>query len=350
VHVALVDPAAFTPPYDHRLAAALAAEGVDVELLTSRFRFGAEPEVDGFRRTHFFYPYSSRLRTRSPLRLPLRAAEHLVALRRLRGVSADVVHHQWVAAPELDVRLLPLGAPAVLTAHDILPRRTARKLDLWKRVYARFDAVVVHSEHGAGRLMAELGVDPERIRIIPHPVFPGRVRAEDDGRTVVALGNIRPYKQLGHSIKAAERAGARMVVAGDAAMDVSEWQARPGIEWHLGYLDDGALDNVLAASTVALFPYTQELDQSGALLRALGSGVPVVAYDVGGIAEPVRRFGAGTVVPPDDLDALAEATRNLLDDPDALVAAQAGALHAARELTWEASARAHVDLYRSLLG
>jgi glycosyltransferase involved in cell wall biosynthesis len=76
--------------------------------------------------------------------------------------------------------------------------------------------------------------------------------------------------------------------------------------------------------------------------------VPAVAYDVGGIAEPVRRFGAGRVVPAGDVEALAAATRELLDDPAALESARAGARRAREELTWDRAAAAHLDLYREL--
>jgi len=71
----------------------------------------------------------------------------------------------------------------------------------------------------------------------------------------------------------------------------------------------------------------------------------VVAYDVGGVAEPVRRFGAGRVVPAGDVEALAEAIAELLADPSE---ARAGAERARAELTWDASARAHLDLYREI--
>ena len=95
-------------------------------------------------------------------------------------------------------------------------------------------------------------------------------------------------------------------------------------------------------------PYRAELDQSGALLRALGAGVPAVVYDVGGLGEPVASFGAGRVVPPDDVAGLADAVRELLDDRVALDEARAGALRAREELSWDASARAHLELYREL--
>ena len=50
VRVQLVDPPAYTPPYDHSLAAALARAGADVELLTSRWPYGAAPAQGGYAR------------------------------------------------------------------------------------------------------------------------------------------------------------------------------------------------------------------------------------------------------------------------------------------------------------
>ena len=333
MRVVLADPPAFTPPYDHALAVALADAGADVQLVTSRFRYGNLPAPAGYARRELFYPLSSRLFRRSRLRLPLKALEHPLGLARLAATPADVVHVQWLALPELDVRLLRHRAPLVLTAHDLLPRRTASKQGLWRRLFARFERVVVHSERGRETLAA-FGVPDEQLRVIPHPVWPGVPERRDDDRTVLALGLIRPYKQLEHAREAVARVpGAVLRVAGDAN----------------AYLPESEIDRALAESTVAVFPYRAELDQSGALLRALGAGVPAVVYDVGGLAEPVREFGAGRVVAPDDVDALAAALRELLEDADALAEARAGALLARDSLTWKAAARAHLDLYRELL-
>jgi glycosyltransferase involved in cell wall biosynthesis len=333
MRVAVADPPAFTPPYDHALAAALARAGADVELVTSRFRFGDVPEPEGYKRRELFYPVSSRLFQRSRLRLPLKAVEHPLGLARLARVRADVVHLQWLAAPELDVRLLRHESPLVFTAHDLLPRRTASKQALWRRLFARFERVVVHS--GTGRdALADFGVAEEKLRVIPHPVFPGPIDRRDDGATVLALGLVRPYKQLEHAQEAVSRVdGAQLRVAGDAGV----------------FLPETEIDRALAESTVAVFPYRAELDQSGALLRALGAGVPAIVYDVGGLAEPVRAYGAGRVVAPDDVDGLAGAIRELLEDGEALATARAGALHAREELTWDAAAAAHLEVYRELV-
>jgi glycosyltransferase involved in cell wall biosynthesis len=349
VRVLRADPPAFTPAYDHELAAALARAGAEVDLVTSRFRFGEAPRPDGYARIELFYPLSSRLFRRSRLRLPLKAVEHPLGLARLARRRADVVHIQWLGAPELDDRLLRLQAPAVFTAHDILPRRTAAKRDLWRRLLQRFERVVVHSGRGREALTA-LGLDEGRLRVIPHPVHPIDIRRDDDGRTLLALGIIRPYKGLADAIAAARKIGARLVVAGEPLEPMDRYRAAGGdlVDWRLGYLSEYEFDRALGDATLAVFPYRPELDQSGALMRALGAGVPAVVYDVGGLPEPVRQFDAGKVVPAGDVDALAEAARELLDDPAALERARVGALRAREELTWDAAAAAHLELYREV--
>jgi glycosyltransferase involved in cell wall biosynthesis len=351
VRVLLADPPAFTPPYDHELAAALARAGAEVDLITSPFRYGEAPEPDGYRRRELFYPVTSRVFDRSRLRIPFKAAEHPLGLARLHRIDADVLHVQWLPAPELDARLFRPHLPSVFTAHDLLPRRTAHKTALWQRIFARFDRIVVHSENGRATL-ASLGVTEEKLRVIPHPVFPSDPTRADDGRTVLAFGMIRPYKGLGDAIDAVRRAGhARLLVAGEPLEPLEPYRAAAGgvdAEWRLGYFARDEATRIFGEATVAIFPYRPELDQSGALLQALGAGVPAIAYDVGGIAEPIRRYSAGRVVPAGDVAALALAVRELLSDADQLEQARAGARQARAELTWDAAAAAHLAVYKEI--
>ena len=205
--------------------------------------------------------------------------------------------------------------------------------------------------HELAAALARRGVDARRVRVIAHPVFARDVARADDGRTLLFFGVIRAYRGLPDAL-AVTRAlrDVRLVVAGDPVMPLNGLRETGGsaVEWRLGYLDEDEVDDVHAKATVALFPYRPEIDQSGSLLRALGAGVPAVVYDVGGLAEPVRAYGAGRVVPPGDVEAMTRAARELLDDPAALERAREGARRAREELTWDASAAAHLELYRQL--
>jgi glycosyltransferase involved in cell wall biosynthesis len=350
VRVVLADPPAYTPPYDRCLAAALAAAGAEVELVTSRFRFGSLPASDGYAARQWFYPLSARMGS-SRLRLAVKVLEHPFGMVRLATMRPDVMHVQWFAIPEVDRLLFRSRAPVVFTAHDIIPRRTAARTGLWRALFDRFARVVVHSERGRDSL-ARFGVPQERLRVIPHPAFRSEVVRADDGRTALVFGLIRPYKGTEDAVDAVLRTeGARLLVAGDPRVPLEGLMETAGgrAEWRLGFLPDAELQRALSEATVALFPYRAEIDVSGALLRALGAGVPAIVYDVGGLGEVVGRFGAGAVVEPGDVGGMALALQSLLDDPDLLAAARRGAEAAREELTWDRSAAAHLELYRELV-
>jgi len=353
VRIVFADAAGFTPSYDHELAAALARAGHEVELVTSHFRFAESSyPADGYARSEAFYPFSSKIFRRSKLRIPVKAIEHPFGMARLLAKPRDVLHVQWFAAPPMDDVLFRARGPKVFTAHDLLPRRSVRKTKMWRRLFSRFDRIVVHSQRGF-RTLADFGVPEETLRVIPMPLFPSDVERRDDGRTLLCLGLIRPYKGLGDAIEAAKRVeGSRLLVAGEALEPLEPYRAAAGeleVEWRTEYQTEPQIDDALSAATLSLFPYRPEIDMSAALLRSLGAGVPAVVYDIGGLAEPVRRFGAGRVVEPGDVDGLEAAIRELLGDPGALDAAREGARRAREALTWDASAAAHVEMYRELL-
>jgi hypothetical protein len=54
MRVQIVDPPAYTPPYDRSLCAALARAGAEVELVTSRFAHGPVPVAEGYRVSESF--------------------------------------------------------------------------------------------------------------------------------------------------------------------------------------------------------------------------------------------------------------------------------------------------------
>ncbi len=284
-------------------------------------------------------------------RLAVKALEHPFGMARLAFAKPDVIHIQWLGAPELDRWLFRPRSPAVLTAHDIIPRRTLPKTEMWRTLFGRFERVVVHSERGRGQLV-DFGLAEDKVRVIDHPVFRSEIDRRDDGRTALCLGLIRPYKGTEDSVEAVLGVdGARLLVVGDPRVPLEGLRRTAGdrAEWRLGYVPDSELRRALSDATVALFPYRAEIDVSGALLQVLGAGVPAIVYDIGGLGEIVGRFGAGVVVPPGDTAAMAAALARLIGDAGALATARAGAERAREELTWDASAAAHVELYEELV-
>ena len=83
----IVDPSAYTPPYDHALSAALADAGADVELITSEFAYGAVPPAENYTVRQAFYRHA-RGAPGGRLRRVMKLAEHVPDMLRLRRAAA----------------------------------------------------------------------------------------------------------------------------------------------------------------------------------------------------------------------------------------------------------------------
>jgi glycosyltransferase involved in cell wall biosynthesis len=367
MRVQIVDPAAYTPPYDHALSAALARAGADVELVTCHFPYGPVPRESGYEVTELFYRRSSRDGVNPRLRRALRAAEHLPDMRRHRrhAEAADVVHYQWLPIPRLDQRLLAPVHPRVFTMHWRLPEAGTRIARTLTTLLGRMDAVVVHTDHGARRLTADFGVDPAKLEVIPHGAFDYLTRQPDEeplpqelreveGPVILAFGLVRPYKGTDVLLRAfAELEGAELWIVGMPRMPMEplhELAAKaPGrVRFIDRFVTDPEIPAYMRRADVVALPY-RNIEQSGVLYTALAFGRPLVLSDVGGFPE-IAAQGAARTVPPEDPAALAAALRELIADPAERDRLAAGALEAANgRYSWSRIGRDTKSLYERLL-
>jgi len=366
--VQIVDPSAFTPPYDRALAAALAGAGAEVELLTSRFLYGPVPVAEGYRVEERFYRRSAARGLEAPARVPFKAAEHLADMLRFRraDTDTDVVHYQWLTMPVLDAHLLPPTRPRVMTAHYVLPPRPKRRqLAAARRAFGAMDAVVAHSEHGATRLREQVGLDPGRVRVIPHGAFDylTRLPAERplpaelegaEGPVILCFGLLRPYKGIEVLLEAFRRVPeAELWIVGNPRLDVAPLRelaaAAPGrVRFVTRFVEDAEIPAIFRRADLLVLPYL-DAEHSGVLYTGLAFGKPLVLSAVGGFPE-VAATGAARLVPPGDAAALAAVLAELVGGEAAraeLAAASAAA--AAGPFSWGEAARLTLDLYRELI-
>jgi glycosyltransferase involved in cell wall biosynthesis len=368
MRVQLVDPSAFTPPYDRALAAALARGGAEVELLTSRFLYGPVPPAEGYRVDERFYRRSAARGLDAPGRVPFKAVEHLADMLRFRraAAAADVVHYQWLTMPSLDVHLLPPHRPRVMTAHYILPpTASSRQASRARRVFDRMDAVVAHSEHSATRLRDEVGIDPDKVRVIPHGAFDYLTRLPEEkplpaelegaeGPVILCFGLLRSYKGIEVLLEAFRRVGgAELWIVGNPRMDVAPLRALaaevPGrVRFVTRFVDEAEIPAIFRRADVVALPYL-DAEHSGVLYTGLAFGKPLLLSAVGGFPE-VAATGAGRLVAPGDVDALAGALGELVSDGAARAELAAAATRAAAgPFSWDEAARRTLGLYRELI-
>ncbi|MGI8750553.1 MAG: glycosyltransferase family 4 protein [Thermoleophilaceae bacterium] len=368
VRVSLVDPPAYTPPYDYSLASALARAGAEVELVTSRYPYGPAPVAAGFTVREAFYRRTMAGDRGTTARRALRLAEHVPGMLAQRDLSpADVVHYQWLTLEALDSLMLARGVPRVCTSHNVLRRgRGALRERAARAAIRRMDALIVHTEAGAGELAGRFGADPERVHVIPHGAFGYLTHQADEqplpdelarveGPVVLSFGVLRPYKGVDVLVEAfRELEGAELWVVGRPWMDVEPLKrAAAGAGAQIRFIDRFVPDVQVPAffhrADVVALPY-RRIDQSGVLYTALAFAKAIVLSDVGGFSEVGRVDGAAELVAPGDPEALRGALRRLIADPAARARLeQRAAAAAAGRYSWDDIARRTLAVYEGLL-
>lgn len=240
----------------------------------------------------------------------------------------DVVYLNGTTTGRL-LPALPRSQRAVLHVHDMVDRVPAK----WKRA----DVVLADSQAVADRLGALAAhVVGCPIEPAPAPVAPPWPAGE--GPVVGYVGRIEARKGVLDLVAAApllRAAGVRVVLVGDDPYGtdpeyVARVRASEAVE-HYGWVEGAA--GMMGSLDVLVLPSHQE-PFGTVLAEAMNAGTPVVATQVGGLAEVVADGVTGRLVEPADPDALAAAVLEVLERREAMG-------RAARER----ARRWHVDAY-----
>lgn len=282
--------------------------------------------------------------------------------RRVAQFEPDVVHfHNVVRELSPAIFLAARATPRVTTVHDgrLLGDADGQGalLRRWQRLRARLDLRVAR-KHG-GLVLAVSGPLQVRLQAAgfarvrqawPWAVPSAPVTAPMASRDLAFVGRLDPDKGVDVLVAAflkANRPGARLLLAGTGAL------AAPADERIvlLGQLGRAQVSELLGSVRAVVVPSLPALRPEGAplaLIEALVHGRPVVVSDDPGCSELAR--DAGLVVAAGDIDALAQALGQVLDDDALVTRLAAGAVDAAREHTEVAGLARVRAAYAEVLG
>ncbi|HWH96817.1 MAG TPA: glycosyltransferase [Pseudolysinimonas sp.] len=279
-------------PYNALLADALTAAGAEVREFRLDDLVRARPDI-----VHLHWPELLFLSTHRPWQAWVRVATFALLIRRARRRGTRLV---WTV--HNDGAHEERSSPRVRAALDRMLTRNV-------------DAAFCLSEAGEHAARARLGEEVPVFRTRHgdyHGAYPFRAdrvaaRAElgidPQARLVVAVGQVRPYKNLDHLIQVARRspdALMRVAIAGapdgQATADAVGRAAAgdPRIRLDFGHLDDARLAAWLAASDLVALPYRRILN-SGAALLALSASRPVLVPALGAMPELAADLGGAWV-------------------------------------------------------
>ena len=309
----------------------------------------------------------------------------LARLLRGRLGEHDVLHDNQTHGPGL-IDLARRGLPVLTTIHhpisadrrvDLAAAQGLRRLTLrrWygfvamqRRVARRSRHVVTVSRRAAADITADFGVPPERMRVIPVGVDVGTFRpappaARVPGRIVTVASADVPTKGLPVLVAALARCDPahrpfELVVVGTPGEHPLAAVRAAGLGDRVRFtsgLADHELAALLGSAQLLAVPSVYEGFCLPAV-EAMACGTPVVASDVGALAELVGPDGhlgtdgrCGTLVPPGDAPALSAALDALLAAPERCAAlGEAARRRAVATYSWTAVARATADVYAEI--
>jgi glycosyltransferase involved in cell wall biosynthesis len=293
-------------------------------------------------------------------RRPWRLVEATLAVRTaVRSWRPELVHaHNPAMAVAVALALVGRGRPRALvsaqgTAEEDWPAAT-RLLRL-----ARLP--VVACGPGVAAALEERGIKP--VATISNAVGPAPPPADRQAlerewglapgaRLVVAVGRLVEQKHHALAIRAlALVPDATLVLVGEGRLrvDLERLAAELGLSGRvvLAGLRSDARAIMGAADAVVLPSHWEGLPLTA--LEALASGTPLVATAVRGSRELLHDGEDALLVPPGDAEALAEALRRALDDPELASRLASGGLQAAAAASEEAMVAAYLELYERIV-
>jgi len=262
---------------------------------------------------------------------------------------------------------VPLVAslPIVVTVHDVAWLRGiqahAPSYARWyfgpfsARRWRQARCVIVDSHFTRDELLTFVELDPARV-VVVHPgvdaVFGQIARRPGSGPVVLCVGTVERRKNAAVVIEAlASIPGAALVCVGPATPYQAECEAlaeRLGMTSRIrfaGYLEPRELLELYATATLAVAPSRYE-GFGYAAAQALCAGIPLIAARSSSLIEVVQ--GDAPLLPPDGVDAWADAMRGIID-------AQAGANQRAADVragaitrfSWQRAAAETAAVYRN---
>lgn len=270
---------------------------------------------------------------------------------RLKRPLTTIIHHPITRDRKLALEAAPSWKHRLLVrrwyAFHRMQVRNARKLAM----------ITCPSEHAKADIVAEFGVRPERIHPIPLGVDQGTFCPSADTpraaqRIITTASSDTPLKGLHILLDAYAQIlktnpQAELIVIGKLRNGQARKRLKAlDLKSRVTFKSDltrEELANEFRSATVAVTPSLYEGFGLPAA-EAMSCGTPVIVTDGGALPEVAG--DAGVIVPKGDVDALAQAITQILDDPEAQNRIGAACLKRAKAtFNWDAIAPRYLAFF-----
>jgi phosphatidylinositol alpha-mannosyltransferase len=282
----------------------------------------------------------------------------------LRSFGPDLVHaHEPFAPSTAMLATLRSRSPVVATFHAFTERSALYSAaapflrPVWARLRVRIAVSQAAAEFVGSRFRDGLRVIPNGCDV---DLF-GKASPLDglpSGRRMLWVGRLDEQKGFPVAVRAFDRLAAEFpdltfLVVGEgrdrAAVSTLPTGPRSRVLM-AGAVPHDELPAYMAGADVFLAPALGQESFGIVLVEAMAAGIPVVASDIAGYREVVRRDVDGILVPPGDHAALAEGVRRVLSDPALAARLREAGRSRAERFRWSAVTDEIEAAYRQALG
>jgi glycosyltransferase involved in cell wall biosynthesis len=309
----------------------------------------AHPETDFrfcYRPHRYFRSWSERL--------PPNARRSILA-EPLGPRSANIFHALNQRLPRLPLKR------CVVTFHDLFvlsseystPEFRARFAAQAREATARADAIIAVSEFTKSQVIALLGVDPHKVRVVHHGVRALVLPPAPREKIILSVGAIQKRKNTARLVEAFESVDTAwlLVLAGSKGFGFEEIRSR--IESSsardritvTGYLSATDLAGWYSRASVFAFP---SLDEGFGMpvLEAMAAGIPVVTSNRSALPEVAG--DAAMLIDPEDTSALANALCKLSKNEDWRNELTTRGQARAKLFSWERAVQETWEIYKDV--
>ncbi|MCW4016995.1 MAG: glycosyltransferase family 4 protein [Candidatus Bathyarchaeota archaeon] len=298
-----------------------------------------------------------------------------------RKVDFDVMHvHDWLAAFSGISFKHYIKKPMVLTVHSTEVGRaqglhspdsfSINGIEWWSTYEA--NRVIVCSQSMKEEICNHFNIPEKKVDVIPNAIDATKYQTSADRgavrqhygvgwgeKLILCVGRLVPQKGIEYFIRAIPKIAkrypeAKYIIVGEGwSRDILEAEAHASGHANkikfTGFAPDKEVIELMTSADVLVVPSIYEPFGIVAL-EGMATGVPVVASNVGGLAEVIDHDKTGIFVYPRSPDSIAWGIDKVLSDPDHakwLADNAKEKLHKA--YSWEAVAMKTVEVYRKVV-
>jgi glycosyltransferase involved in cell wall biosynthesis len=253
----------------------------------------------------------------------------------------------------------------VLTVHDPFPHSgeiNNRKLFNYKMAMRIVKYFVLLNQNQKHEFCQKYKLNSKQILINHLGIYDNiqtftQTHINPNPYNVLFFGRISPYKGIEYLCQAMVEVrkhipNASLTIAGGGKMyfDIEPYKKYDWINIQNRYIEMQELALLLQKCSISVCPYI-DATQSGVIMTSYSMCKPVIATNVGGLSEMVDDGKSGILIPPKDVQALANAIINLLNNNELYLNMQQyiKRQYFTGEKSWESIANTYIKFYSRCL-